>query len=337
MARPLPFFVSAAFTIACSLSAPGCSSDTPTDGGPGPAFSAGGGHFYYEIEGKIFRIQASKGAQPENLSVKLNADSRGTRDRYLAASTDGKWLVFAGDRFGCESECLVRISSELKSGELIKPGGKEVSPRGMSVIATSGELVVYPADGGPHKADLYATRREGGGWSAPTLLTTASTYAYNNMAALTLDGKRVTFDCGEEPYPEGGNNDACEVGVDGQGFRKLVGRDALPNPRQKHVQNPHEGLDGVLFEAAWPVGDQSPEIVWLLPKGGGPPTPAGKVFPNSVAPCALPDGRWGILWLGGPGNTSGKHELTLVERDGSKGVVLTPGVDIGDTGVGCSD
>ncbi len=304
---------------------------------PPPLPTAGGGHFYYELAGRLLRIQAKAGAQPENMSLKLNAVSRGNRDRYAGASLDGKWLVFAGDRFGCQGECLLRVAGDLASGEAVKPGGEEIYPEGVSAITTSGDLIIFPAEGGPHRTDLWATRKQGAGWSAKQLLTGASTYAYNNMAALTFDGQRVTFDCGEVPYPEGGNNDACEVSVTGTGFKKLVGRDALPNPRQNHVQNPHEGLDGLLFEAAWPVGGNSPEIVWLKPKAGGNPTAIGKEFNNSVAPCPLPDGRYGILWLGGPGNPSGKHELTLVDRDGSKGVVLTPGVDVVDEGVGCSD
>jgi hypothetical protein len=304
---------------------------------PPPLPTSGGGHFYYTLGNRILRIAAKQGAQAENISLALDRVSRGSRDRYPAASLDGAWLVFAASRFGCQSECLVRVTRDLSSGEAVKPGGEEIYPEGMSAITSNGDLIVFPATGGPHRMDLWVTRRQGNGWSAKQLLTAASPYPYNNMAALTFDGQRVTFDCGQVAYPEGGINDACEVGVTGSGFKKLVGRDALPNPRQNHVQNPHEGLDGLLFEAAWPVGQTSPEIVWLLPKAGGAPTAIAKSFNNSVAPCPLPDGRFGILWLESPNNPQGKHELTVVERDGSKGTVLTPGIDVVDDGVGCSD
>lgn len=305
---------------------------------PPPLPTGGGGHFYYAFGDRVFRIAAKQGAQAENISLSLDRLSRGSRDRFLTASVDGAWLAFAGSRFGCQGECLIRTSRDLAAAEVVKPGGTEVYPEGVSAIVATGDLIVFPAKDGPHQIDLYATRRQGATWSARQLLTQASSYAYNNMPVLSFDGQRVLFDCGSGPYPEGGNNDACEVSVTGTGFRKVVGRDTLPNPRQTYVQNPHEGLDGVLFEMAWPVpGGNSPEIIWLLPKGGGAPTPIGKNFDNSVAPCPLPDGRWGLLWLGSPNNSAGRHELSVAERDGSKAIVLTPNVDVIDNGVGCSD
>ncbi len=304
---------------------------------PPPLPTAGGGHLYFTLGDRVLRIPAKAGAQPENVSLALDRQGRGTRDRYLTASLDGAWMVLAGGRFGCEGECLIKVPRDLSAAEVVKPGGAIVYPEGVSAITVNGDLIVFPATGGPHRMDLWVTRRQGTSWSAKQLLTGGSTYPYNNMPALSFDGQRITFDCGQVAYPEGGVNDACEVSVTGTGFKKLVGRDALPNPRQDHVQNPREGLDGLLFEAAWPVGGNSPEIIWLLPKGGGTPTAIGKNFNNSVAPCPLPDGRWGLLWLGGPNNPTGKHELYVSERDGSRATVLTPNVDIVDNGVGCSD
>jgi hypothetical protein len=308
---------------------------------PPPLPTAGGGHFYYTVNEKtVLRIAAKQGAQPENLTAALNRLGKGggARDRYPSASIDGAWMVMSADgRFGCQGECLIRVPRDVSGGELVKPGGEEISPEGLSAIVASGDLIVFPTTGGPHRVDLYATRRQGSTWGAKQLLTAASPYEYNNAAALTFDGQRVTFDCGSSPYPEGGNNFACEVSVTGTGFRKIVGPDALPNPRQTYVQNPREGLDGLLFEMAWPVGGTSPEIVWLLPKAGGAPTPIAKNFNNTVAPCPLPDGRFGVLWLDSPSNPSGRHELTVALRDGSSGIVLTPGVDVTDNGVGCSD
>jgi hypothetical protein len=49
------------------------------------------------------------------------------------------------------------------------------------------------------------------------------------------------------------------------------------------------------------------------------------------------DGRFGLLWLAGPSNPDGFHELALVAQDGTLISVLTPGVDVTDIGIGCSD
>ncbi len=295
------------------------------------------GHFYYTYDDEVFRIEASSGAVAQNISEALAKLSEGSRDRRINASTDGTHMTISTDRFGCEAECLALIPKSLASGELVKPGGEDAYTEGIAAVSNNGELIIYPAQGGPHRVDLFATRKQGSGWSAPILLTSASNYSYNNMPSLSLDGSRIAFDCGAEPYPEAGSNDACEVKADGTGFRKIVSPSALSNPRNSYVQNPHEGVDGLLFESSWPIGDDHPETIWLLPATGGSPKPIGTAFPNAVSPCALSDGRFGMLWLGRSGNATGAHELVVAERDGSSAITLTPNLDVNDIGIGCSD
>lgn len=302
----------------------------PDGGSAGPGFAT------YTVDDQVFRIAAAAGAAPENVSAALGAPASG--DRRLVPSRSGAWLVMEGARFGCAG-CLVRVAGDLSAGEVIAAGGAEVYPEGIAAITDDGARVVYPASGGDHAIDLWLTERDAGGtWSAPTQLTADSATAYNNMPALTVDGDAVVFDCGANPYPEDGGNDACRVALTGGAVERLVGPDALPGARFDKVQNPHDGPSGLLFEASWPVDDSGgkpPEIIWRLPPGGGEPEPVGAALPNSVAPCVLADGRWLVLWLGGPDNDSGAHELTLVAADGSAPVVLTPGVDVADIGLGC--
>lgn len=310
---------------------PGLDAAAP-DGGSG-----GAGHATYTVADQVFRIAASAGAVPENVSELLGAPGSG--DRRLVPSPSGAWLVMEGARFGCGG-CLLRVAGDLGSGEVVAAGGAEVYPEGIAAITDDGARVVFPASGGDHAIDLWLTERDAGGaWSAPTQLTADSAYAYNNMPALTRGGDAVVFDCGDNPYPEDGGNHACRVALTGGAVEHLVGPDALPGARFDKVQNPHDGPDGLLLEASWPVDDggggKPPEIIWRLPPGGGEPQPIGAALPNSVAPCVLADGRWLALWLGGPDNPGGAHELTLVAADGSAPVVLTPGVDVADIGLGC--
>lgn len=299
-----------------------------------------GGHLYYTFDHKVFRVAAQRGALSENVSDALTRFGSPGDDARITASRDSRWMLVSSSRFdGGTNDSLVLVPSDLSRVEVIRPGGRAVTPEGVAAIAAgAGDLVVYASTGGPHMVDIFATRRQNGLWSDPQLLTGASTYPYNNMPALTLDGTRVTFDCGQNPYPETGANDACEVAVDAKGFRRRVTPSMVANPRQTYVQNPHEGADGLYFEAAWPIPgrDVAPEIIWMLPTAGGPPMP---VLPsdNAVSPCALPDGRYAALWLAGPANTRGDHELAVFDRAAGTSIVLTPGRDVTDIGIGCGD
>lgn len=320
----------------------------PSDGGPvedgavvefptPPALT--GGHLYYSHGGEVFRVAATRNAVPENVSRALDKFGARGDDTRLTASSDSRWMLLTSSRFGCGgNDCLVLVPSDLSRVEIVRPEGRAFTPEGVAAIVPGpGNVIVYASASGPHAVDLFVTRRSGGRWQAPVLLTAASTYPYNNMPALTYDGARVTFDCGQNPYPESGDNDACEVALDGTGFRRVASATLLANPRQTHVQNPHEGRDGLYFEAAWPIAGRAvaPEIIWMLPRGSSIPVPKAP-SDNAVAPCTLPDGRYAALWLAGPGNTRGDHELAVFGGTGSP-IVLTPGLDVTDIGIGCGD
>lgn len=299
-------------------------------GSGGPGGVAGGGHVVWSFQGEIFRASVSDGVSAENLSRARGAGD----DRRVTQSLGGDWLTWSGERFDCSGECLVRARFDLSEGEAVKPGGVDAYTEGVSAITDDGQTVVFSSQGGPHAVDLFVTTRGAEGWSEAVLLTGDSPYAYNNMPAITPDGGAVTLDCGSEPYPESGGNDACSVALDGTGFARLLGPDALAGGRNDYVQNPHEGPAGLFFEGSWPVGDATPETIWTLPPGASAPEPFG-AFDNAVSPCALPDGRVAFLWLGG--NDGGRHELVVAEADGSGVVEITPGVDVDDIGIGCGE
>ncbi|MFO0550663.1 MAG: hypothetical protein U0271_19875 [Polyangiaceae bacterium] len=306
-------------------------------GGSPDIGGAGAGHFTYTVADRVFRIQAAAGATAEDVSSKLEQFGAGTRDRWLVQSPDGQVLAVSTDRLGCSlGECLATGPADLSSLTLLQPGGAELAVEGTPALTSGGDAVVYSSQDGPHDIDLWITHREGSAYSAPSLLTADSPYAFNNMPAMTFDEQSVLFDCGAEPYPESGATNACVVRLDGTNLETLVRPDALPNPRYDFIQFPHDSLDGVLFQGTWPIGEESPETIWLLPSAGEP-TPIGADFSNAVSPCGLRDGRFGLLWLGGPDNQAGLHELALVDREGKLIAVLTPGVDVDDIGIGCSD
>ncbi len=326
----------------CVVVGLGCGSTSTNDAGTGGGSgggngSTGAGHFTYGVGDKVFRIEAHVGASPQDVSAALARFGAGTRDRWLVPSVNGAHLVLSTDRLPCSmGECLTVTTADLSSLTLVTPGGTELAIEGTPAISNAGDAVIYPSQDGPHEVDLWVTRKSGATWGTATLLTGSSSAAYNNMPALTFDGQRVLFDCGSQPYPESGGNDACEVRLDGTGFRVVARPTSLPSSRQDFVQFPHDSLDGVLFQGTWPIGAEAPETVWLISPGGAP-TAIGRELANAVSPCGLRDGRWGVLWLSRPANPAGVHELTLMARDGTVIGPLTPNVDVADIGIGCSD
>lgn len=312
--------------LACLAFATACVEADTKDEAP----ALGGVVITWTAGGHIWR-SAADGSPAEDVSEALGLAGE---DRWAAPSPDGAHLAFSGTRFGCAGECLVRVSADLTEGEAVLPGGLEVSLRGMPAISADGRSVVYADAGGPHTVDLWRTDRGEEGWSAPVLLTADSSYAFNNMPALSADSQRLTYDCGANPYPEDGENDACVVNLDGTGWARLVGPDALPEARYPFVQNPHEGPSGLFFEGSGTVNGDAPETIWTLPTGSTTPVQFSARYANAVAPCPLADGRVAMLWLGG--NDAGVHELIVAAADGQSELVLTPGIDVADIGVGCA-
>lgn len=293
--------------------------------------------FTYSYERRVFRVEARLGAPIEDVSTELERFGGGTMDRWLVPSPNAAFLALATERAPCPvvGECLAILPRDLTMLEPVLAGGEEVAIVGTPAVSDQGDTIVYPASGGPHGVDLWITRRRTSGWSAPLLLTGASTAPFNNMPALTFDGARVLFDCGRNPYPETGDNDSCEVRLDGTGFRVLVTPNSMAGNRSTFTQFPHEGVDGVLVQGAWLIGAYQPETIWLLPWGGPPLVAIGRNLTNAVSPCGLQDGRFGALWLTRPDAPAAKHEIVLMERNGSIDGVLTPGIDVTDIGIGC--
>lgn len=311
------------------------------DGGPEPlapwVVSPGAPVFTYSYGRRVFRVEARVGAAIEDVSSELERFGAGTMDRWIIPSPNAAFLALATERAPCPEvdECLAILPRDLSRLEPVLAGGAEVPIVGTPAVNDEGDVIVYPATGGPHGVDLWRTRRTPSGWSAAELLTGASTAPFNNMPAISFDGTRVLFDCGRNPYPETGDNDSCEVRVDGTGFRLVATPRSMPGNRSTFTQFPHESVDGVLLQGAWFVGASQPETIWLLPWGGPPLVAVGRNLTNAVSPCGLQDGRFGALWLTRPDAPTANHELVLMERNGTIDGVLTPGVDVTDIGIGC--
>src|SRR5262249_35142249 len=179
---------------------------------------------------------------------------------WLNLSPNGAWLALSTGRFdpACASwACLAIVKGDLSSGQAIRARGQLVHPDAFGAVASSGNLVVYPQGGGPHKQDLWAGRRTGATWQPPGLLTGASPYAYQPQPATSADGSRVVCDCGNQPYEPAGTA-ICEVGTDGRQFSTVLRQAQGPagSRRDAALHHPAFAPDGSLvFESDW-AGEQ---------------------------------------------------------------------------------
>lgn len=302
--------------------------DSATDGGQTPG-QAAGGHLTYSLEnGTVFRIEAVAGAEPENISQALDRLAPGSSDGLLNISPDGAWLALVSDRFDPECAgwpCLVIVDRDLSQGEAVRAGDELVHPEDFSAVASGGDLLVYPAQGGPHSQDLWVVNRAGSAWSPARLLTADSPFDYNYMPAMSEDGRSLLFDCGDIPYGVEATA-ICEVQSDGSGFRVVI----EPGGGFTNFNQPDYAPDGsIVFEAS-----KQGEYIWRLPPGGETPQKIGSQFFNDNTSCVLPDGRIASLWLdreGGPG----AHELKVMSADGSEYFMPVSGFDVFDIGIGC--
>ncbi len=304
---------------------------------PAPSTAAAqssGGRITYRLGNTVYRLGASAGAAPQNVSTALNTLAAGN-DSWLNVSPDGAWLVMGTERFNpaCVGwACLALVSGDLSAGSVISASGQVIHPDGFGAVASGGNLVVYPGSGGPHAQDLWAVTRGEGAWTAPELLTAGSPYTYNAQPALSASGDRVVFDCGDQPYADTGTA-ICEVGLRTADFRVvLTPADSPPGyATTGALHHPDYAPDGsIVFEGNWGV-----EQIWRLAAGGKTPALVTAQFANDNSPCVLPDGRIVSLWLDRPGNPGGNHELKVMAPSGANAAVLLPGQDVTDTGIGC--
>ena len=289
----------------------------------------------------LWRVAANPGAAPENLGPALDllAPLTGPDRGPIRVSSNGAWYIFESQRFDLDAqgwEGLVLVPYDLSSFESIRDSEGLVRGSEPSVTA-DGNRIVLVADGGAHTRDVWVIEREAVGWSAPTVLTGSSPYAWNTYPRLSPDGTKVCFDCGNEPYGGEGTN-ICEVGLDGAGFQVVIATDGGPAGSEASYAL-HAGSyapDGsLIFEAEWEGGEQ----IWRLPPGGGPPALVDADFGNDNSPVALPHGRIASLWLEHP-DGGGGHHIKVMDADGQNWFMLTlptlpPSIaDVADIGLG---
>jgi len=298
------------------------------------ALAAETGHVTFrEPDGRVYRIAAREGATPESVSDALDKLAPGGGDAWLATSSDGSELLVATERFDptcMDGACLAVVAGDLSTANLVLAAGQVVRPEGFSAVSSSGKIV-YPLGGGPsHPLDLWRLERAGNAWAAPVLLTAASPYAYNSQPALSPDGAKVVFDCGDQPYAAAGTA-LCEVGLTDGTFRVVLtpSGDAPTLPGSSALHHAGYAPDGALiFEA-----ERDAEQIWRLAPDGSAPVLLAPTAENDNSPCVLPDGSVASLWLGRQGNT-GQHELKILHPSDGASFVASVG-DIADVGIAC--
>ncbi len=306
------------------------------DQGSGDGGSDGPAWVTFTLDDGVYWIQATEGAEAENVSTALNALASGFEDDSLNISPNGEWLVLNSDRFDLECNgwpCLSVIDFNLTSADAVSVGGEVIhvdAPGAdpFSAISNDGEMIVFPSGEGPNIADLFVTTRENGSWSEPRLLTGDSQYDYHSQPAISADGSTVVFDCGDGEYS---NPPAavCEVGTDGRSFRVVITTEGRPewDGIGCSLHHPDYAPDGSI------VAEPGCQI-WQISPGSDSPTLVATEFFNDNSPCVLPDGRIASLWLDRPGG-SGVHEIKIMDADGRNSFVVLSDIEVIDIGIGC--
>jgi hypothetical protein len=158
-------------------------------------------------------------------------------------------------------------------------------------------------------------------------LTADSPYPFHAEPAISADGGRVVFTCGNHQYAVD-NTAICEVATDGSGFRVvLTPADGPPGSATTGaLRHPTYAPDGgILFAADW-----TGPAIWRIQPGMVAPERVGSGFDLDRAPCVLPDGRIASLWQGRPENNASLLELKIMTPDGTSYVMIVTGEDIDD-------
>jgi hypothetical protein len=331
------------FTV--SLLACSSPSTTPNpEPKPDPKPVALTGTVVFTLGNDVFRITANPGSSPENLSELVWGSPR-KPDQRINISSNGAWLVWETRNADAKCEtvgCLiVAPSSNPKATQLVKVPVTLRRPQdplfdvvtflaGIPAIDSGGNVIVYPF-ATPEGIGLFTIKRAGSNWTGPASITAQLGTTFNDFPSLSSDGGTVVFDCGDVPYGNEGT-DICQLNTDGTGFVRVFENDARSRDAVQAgaLHHPAFNADGsVVFEASW-----NGEQLWRAKKGDAAATRISSVN-NDNSPCVLPDGRVVSLWLDRPGNSSGAHELRVVNADGSNPSMLLTGQDIGDIGIGC--
>lgn len=278
----------------------------------------------------IFWLGADEGSGTQPISDRLDVLSNGV-DEWVNVSPNGSWLLISTERFGCEDwACLAVVPADLKKGEAVK-AETEFAHGGFGAISSEGSLIVYTSDEGPNEQDLMVLRRARIGWMKPVLITAESTFPDNSLPAISADGTKVVFNCRARPYEYVGSA-VCEVGVDGTGFRRVIGPEDGPDGTfENAVLHPDYDPDGgYVFQADWGGEDQ----IWRLPLSGGSLERINPTLSDDRTPCVLSDGRVISIWQGRAGRTS-PYELKIMSADGVTFRHVSIGSLIDEEEIGC--
>ena len=279
----------------------------------------------YSVGNSVYRITAKAGAKAVNLSALY--PGRG-EEETPAVSKSGEYMTWTSDRFEpCKSwSCVFLVSDDFKTVESVLDDGEPLRAAGRVAVDDSGKTFVFASQDGPHETDLWVINRSPKGWGKKSLLTGNSKYKFHRLPVLSADGSQVVFDCTNDAYSQEDSN-ICKVGT---GSNSESGPTILVSAKTKKNSAHHGdffGEDEYVFE-----GDWDGEQIWLTQ--GAETKALSATHQNNNSPCALPNGGIASLWLGRPGG-DGIHELTMFSKDEWKATVLTPGVDISDTGMSC--
>ncbi|SFV68152.1 hypothetical protein MNB_SV-14-571 [hydrothermal vent metagenome] len=278
----------------------------------------------YMLNGHAKVIEAKESGKVTDITQHLSTLSSG-EDSWINISPDGEWLLLESSRLhsACAGwACLIYGKRDLSEFHAITYGNNEViHPEGFSAIGSGGNIIVaHIQDNG--RGDIYVSKKMGNKWSSPKSISSTSPSNNNINPAISADGKEVLFSCGEN---------ICIVNSDGSNLKTLIKPSDRPTGSWSQIKSADFDTNGdIIFEA-----EDDAERIWRYSRSSSQVSVINASQTNDNSPCVLPDGHIASLWLNRAENSTGGHELKIMNSTGSNYIMAIEDKDISDFGIGC--
>lgn len=257
-------------------------------------------------------------------------------DRRAAMSGDGKTIIIESERScanGSVNACYLVLEM---SGQTILSVGHigDLSNwnrnfgQGSALDHNGLNFVIPLRHNGGYQLFRYQRASKLASWQGPTLLS--SSFSQNSRPTFSKDGQKIVFECNSEAYVR---QRFCQINLDGSGYKVILEAShfASLGGQVENLEDPVLFSNGDLaFELEYRGGSNSSyqgERIWKVSfnQQGAAQAPVliNSDYGNDNSPVILSDDRIASFWLNRQGNSSGNHEVKIMDKDGANGFVLT--------------
>ncbi len=295
-----------------------------TSPNPNPTHSTETQYISHMLDGHARVIEAKVSGAVTDISDHLLTLDSG-EESWINISPNGEWLLMESSRLNSECSgwaCLIYGKRDLSEFKVImSSSGAVMHPEGFSAIANGGDVIVAHMIE-DERNDIFVSKKTGTDWSTPQSISSTSPSDNNRNPAISANGEEVLFSCGEN---------ICMVDIDGSNLKTVIKLSDKPVGSWSQIKSADFDINGdIVFEA-----EDDSERIWRYNRSSLEVSVINASQTNDNSPCVLSDGNIASLWLNRPNNSSGGHELKIMNATGSNYSMIIEDKDISDFGIGC--